>query len=55
LLVEVLVKLGAFDDGGVGLSELIAVEFDEDGLYVVDELLYPAEVKEGSVDRLELG
>jgi len=54
LLVEVFVELGALDDGGVGFGELVAVKVDEDGLDVVDQLLDPAEVEEGSVDGLSL-
>lgn len=52
LLVKVLVELDALDDCSVGLLELLAVEADEDGLDVVDELVDPRQVEEGAVDGL---
>lgn len=44
LLVEVLIELGALDEGCVRLLDLVAVEGCEDGADVIDELVYPAEV-----------
>ena len=41
LLVEVLVEVEAFDDSRVGLRQLVAVQVDEYGLDVVDELINP--------------
>jgi hypothetical protein len=52
LLVEVLVEAVALDDEGVGLVDLVAVEVYEEGLDVVDELVQPWQVQEGSVDGL---
>jgi hypothetical protein len=39
-----LIELGALDDRCVGLGELVAVEVDEYGFDVVDELIDPCEV-----------
>lgn len=55
LLLEVVVELMALDEGGVRLLELVAVEADEDGLDVVDELVNPCEVKKRAVDSLWKG
>lgn len=42
----------AFDQGGVWLLELLAVETDKDGADIVDQLVDPSQVEEGSVDDL---
>lgn len=41
LLVKVFAKRVALDEGRMGLGELFAVEFDKDGLDVIDELVDP--------------
>ena len=51
-MVEIAVEAVAFDECSVGFLELVAVQLDEDGADVVDELIDPGQVEEGSVDDL---
>lgn len=43
----------AFDNGRVRFLELVSVKVDEEGLDVVDELVYPREMEERAIDSLD--
>ncbi len=55
LLVKVFVELDTLDDGGVWFLQLLAVETDEDGPDVVDELVNPGKVEKRPVNCLVSG